>query len=164
MVVSVCIDEFLKPTLTLPRPSVSDSQSKYAILVSVPTCLENDSTRLQCHTSILPKAALNRPLFKLKPGSAAVTPAPPKDSTYASSLNPSLNVKPLPFFMLQQVSLQPSGNSSSYTLGQATIATIASVKPKKSVFKLANLARRNRSRKDVSDTASYEDAPGKQRG
>lgn len=38
-------------------------------------------------------------------------------------------------------------SSSSYAMGQAT-------KPKKGVFKLASLAKRNRSRKDLSETAS----------
>jgi hypothetical protein len=38
-------------------------------------------------------------------------------------------------------------SSSSYAMGQAT-------KPKKGVFRLAGLAKRNRSRKDLSDTAS----------
>lgn len=42
-------------------------------------------------------------------------------------------------------------NSSSSAVGQATTS---SVKPKKSVFKLTSLGKRNRSRKNLSDTAS----------
>lgn len=82
-----------------------------------------------------------------------------------ASSNPSAN---LGVYILNDAS------SSSYTLGQPSVP---SVKPKKGVFKLANLARRNRSRKDLSDTASaagsvsrstsvseHEGAPGKPEG
>lgn len=59
-------------------------------------------------------------------------------------------------------------NASSYTMGQASTS---GTKSKKGVFKLANLAKRNKSKKDLSDTTSAsgstiwstgerEDSPG----
>lgn len=56
------------------------------------------------------------------------------------------------------VYLSSNASSSSYTLGQETIS---SVKPKKSVFKLANLTKRNKSKKDLSDVASSSGSVGR---
>ncbi|KAG8215491.1 hypothetical protein J3R82DRAFT_9124 [Butyriboletus roseoflavus] len=79
-------------------------------------------------------------------GGADYLPSPSVDgSTDSSGSCPNASSNPnLGVYILNDA------NSSSYTLGQATTATTASVKPKKGVFKLANLARRNRSRKDLS--------------
>lgn len=67
-------------------------------------------------------------------------------------------------------------NGASASSSAVSQATTSSVKRKKSVFKLANLAKRNRSKKDLSDTASassasrtasfseHEAAPGRTEG
>ena len=59
-------------------------------------------------------------------------------------------------------STDSSGSSSMYRLHGASSSAYAmnqpAIKPKKGVFRLAGLAKRNRSRKDLSDTASASDS------
>lgn len=105
-------------------------------------------------------------------GGGDYLPSPSMDgSTDSSGSCP--NASPNPSANLG-VYILSGANSSSYTMDQPTAA---GVKPKKGLFKLANLAKRNRSRKDLSDTASasgsvsrcvsvseHEDAPGNAEG
>ncbi|KAN0079874.1 hypothetical protein V8E55_009440, partial [Tylopilus felleus] len=76
-------------------------------------------------------------------GGGDYLPSPSMDGTDSSGSCPNPNVN-LDMYLLN------SAKSSSYAVGQTT----SSMKPKKTVFKLASLAKKNRSKKDLSDAAS----------
>ena len=90
-------------------------------------------------------SASGNSLKSVSRGGRDYLPSPSMDgSTDSSGSCPNVNAN-LGIYLL-------SGASSSLSaVGQPTTP---SVKPKKSVFKLSTLAKRNRSRKDLSDTAS----------
>ncbi|KAF8440006.1 hypothetical protein L210DRAFT_2194947 [Boletus edulis BED1] len=88
-------------------------------------------------------------LKSLGRGGGDYLPSPSMDgSTDSSSSCPNVNYNANANFDMY---LLNGANSSTYTMGQATTA---SVKSKKNVFNLVSLAKRNKSKKDLSDTAS----------
>ncbi|KAG6377719.1 hypothetical protein JVT61DRAFT_14490 [Boletus reticuloceps] len=88
-------------------------------------------------------------LKSLGRGGGDYLPSPSMDgSTDSSGSCPNVNFNANANFDMY---LLNGANSSTYTMGQATTA---SVKSKKNVFNLVSLAKRNKSKKDLSDTAS----------